>query len=68
MKYWYAVDEENDAFDCDSCLAMVERPTPFCPRCGDRKTIVSLVDKDMPIELYWKEYDYKYFCMLGLDK
>lgn len=67
MKYWIVVDETNDAFDCDNCNAMVHRPTYFCPRCGDKKEIVALTKKDISIKQYWKNYDYKYYCMLGLN-
>ena len=67
MKYWFVVDEMNDAFDCDVCDAMVHRPYDYCPKFGDKKEIVALIEKNIPIEQYWKDYDYKYYCMLGLN-
>ena len=33
---WLPVDEENDAWDCSLCGAMVGRKTNYCPRCGRR--------------------------------
>ena len=33
---WLPVDEENDAWDCSLCGAMVSRKTNYCPRCGRR--------------------------------
>ena len=32
--HWIPVDEDNDAFDCSECIAMVARKTNYCPRCG----------------------------------
>lgn len=31
---WVPVDEEEDAFDCSECNAMVRRRHNFCPNCG----------------------------------
>lgn len=31
---WLPVDDENDAFDCSECPAMVRKKTNYCPRCG----------------------------------
>ena len=57
MKYWLAVDNLNDAFDCDNCEAMVHRPYNYCPRCGDKKEIVVLSDKDYTLQEYRKVYE-----------
>ena len=31
---WLPVDEEDDAFDCSNCGAMVTRRYNYCPLCG----------------------------------
>lgn len=57
MKYWFVVDEMNDAFDCDVCDAMVHRPYDYCPKCGDKKEIVALIDVDLTLKKYRELYE-----------
>lgn len=33
---WIKVDDENDAFDCSECGAMVKRRCLYCPGCGSK--------------------------------
>ena len=40
MKSWFTVDDMWDAFDCDTCDAMVQYPYRVCPKCGDKKEFV----------------------------
>ena len=47
----------NDAFDCDVCDAMVHRPYNYCPKCGDKKEIVALIDVDLTLEKYRELYE-----------
>ena len=57
MKYWLVVDEMNDAFDCDVCDAMVHRPYDYCPKCGDKKEIVALIDVNLTLKKYRELYE-----------
>lgn len=38
--YWIPVDEKCDAFDCSECVAMVQKPTNYCPRCGSEMEVL----------------------------
>lgn len=31
---WLPVDDQDDAFDCPFCDAMVQKRVNFCPKCG----------------------------------
>ena len=32
--HWIPVDEQEDAFDCSECDAMVSKRVNYCPKCG----------------------------------
>ena len=34
--HWIPVDEQEDAFDCSECDAMVSKRVNYCPKCGAR--------------------------------
>ena len=38
--YWIPVDDKHDAWDCSECVAMVQKPTNFCPRCGSEMEVL----------------------------
>lgn len=52
---WLPVDEKNDAFDCSNCIAMVQRPTDRCPKCGAVMTNAEeLRETAQPLPLFEK--------------
>ena len=49
---WIPVDEENDAFDCSECDAMVSRKYNFCPKCGaDMRSQVTKESNSCDVEI-----------------
>lgn len=36
---WLPVDENEDAFDCSECDAMVQKRHNFCPKCGAKMDV-----------------------------
>ena len=44
---------------------MVHRPYNYCPRCGDKKEIVRMLNEELTLEKYRNKYELKkeYLCM-----